>query len=420
MISTLFRRTLGAFLLLTVVLVAVLVVVMRSGYTRSLDAWSTQREQTLQQIALDVLRGETEPTLPMDVPVFIFNTDRELVVSNRGVGRRRDLDDVPMMEVRHQGRHMGFVAAGPAMFQADTANRALVAALTRAAITGIVLVGFFAVAIALVLARALSQSAMRVAAGIDRIARGEAGVQIQETGAREIRGIAESANLLARRIDAEQQIRAQWVQDVAHDLRSPVASVKAQLEAIADGVHQPDAKRLSRLQEEMTRMETLIGDLDELMRLEAPELSLTIRPVPAGPFLESLRERFEPVASGAGVTLGMTTGADVSLPADEARLYRAVANILANGIRHAARGTEVHCTVRNDGTITVHNKGDVIPPEDLPRLFDRLYRGEYARHSSGSGLGLTIARRIIELHGGTIQITSDAVSGTTVTIKLGT
>lgn len=417
MISTLFRRTLGAFLLLTVVLVVMLVVVMANGYTRSLDAWSTQREQMLQQIALEVLRGESDSSLPMDVPVFIFNTDRDLIVSNRGVGRRRELDDVPMMEVRHQGRHMGYVAAGPAMFQADTANRALVSALTRAAVTGLVLVSIFALVIALVLARALSQPAMRVATGIDRIARGESGVRIEESGAREIRGIAESANLLARRLDAEQQIRAQWVQDVAHDLRSPVASVKAQLEAIADGVYLPDAERMGRLREEMTRMETLIGDLDELMRLEAPELTLAVEPVAVPSFIESLRERFEPVAHAAGVTLIME-GADISFPADEARLYRGVANILANAIRHAARETAVRCSITSERTITVHNRGDVIPPEDLPRLFDRLFRGEYARHSPGSGLGLTIARRVVELHGGTIQITSDATAGTTVTIQL--
>ncbi len=460
--NSLYRRIMAAILLTVLVILGIVVFGLFSGYNRSLAAWSTERRFAVERAARETLRasraddpradypraddphrdgpwtgdaGTSEPSdivppaalLPLDVPVFIYDRDRELIASNRGVGRRRELEGMPLNPVRTpDGTVLGYYSVGAAQFQADTANQALLAALRRAAVAALLAAVVLAVVSAPMLARSLSRPAREVAAGIDRMAEGALETRIPEVGVREIAGIARSANLLAARLEEEQQIRAQWVQDVAHDLRSPVAMIKAQIEAIADGVYAADPPRMRRLMGELGRMEQLISDLDELMRLEAPGLSPERREFSARSFLEDLRERFTDLLAENSMTLETTivleSGAvtDV-IQGDENLLYRAVSNLIANAIRYGT-GNIVRCTVGSVDhdvvRISVWNDGPTVPPEDLSRVFDRLYRGEYARNTPGSGLGLTIARRIAELHGGTIRMDSAAGSGTTVTIEL--
>lgn len=442
--TSMFRRTLATFLFTVLVIVAILALGLFSGYNRSLRAWSGERRGEVERAARALLRaqeggdgapaaGVYESTLPRDVPVFVYNRERQLLFSNRGTGRRRDLENMPMFAVENEeGAVVGYFSVGAAQFHTDTANRALVDALVRTVIAAfLAAVGIAAVA-AFLLARYLSRPAAQVAGGLDRLADGELDARVPEVGAREIAGIARSANSLAERLQGEQQIRTQWVQDVAHDLRSPVAMIKAQLEAIADGVYRADAPRVGRLLGELNRMEQLINDLDELMRLEAPELRPDVRSFSAAALLESLRERFAVILEDTGVALETQCTAS-SIAGDENLLYRALSNILANAIRHAGTDSErdevspersvVRCTVERerDNTpvrITVWNGGTPIPPEELPRVFDRLFRGEYARNTRGSGLGLTIARRIVEIHRGEIRVDSGAGVGTTVTIDL--
>lgn len=442
--NSMFRLVLAAFLLTVLVIVAVLAAGLFSGYSRSLVAWSRERQESVERTARQVLherhRGSAEGTvavlqdpalLPLDVPVFIYDQDRRLVASNRGVGRRRDVDAMPMLPIHDKDAGLlGYYAVGSAQFQADTANQALLTALTRAAIAALAAAIGLALVSAPLLARFLSRPAATVAVGIDKMATGDLAERIPETGAREIARIARSANLLALRLEEERHIRAQWVQDVAHDLRSPVAMIKAQLEAIADGVYQADSVRLNRLLSELGRVETLISDLDELMRLEAPELRLETAAFSAPGFLASLAERFADALAREGIVLEQDSRV-ATITGDENLLYRAVSNLLSNAIRHGGEGADgrrvVRCSVTSPAgagvapdtvRISVWNNGPVVPPEELPRVFDRLYRGEYARNTAGSGLGLTISRRIVLLHRGTIAMDSAAGQGTTVTIDL--
>lgn len=427
---SMFRLVLATFLITVLVILGVLALGLFSGYSRSLTAWSRERQSSVERSARDVLssREGAATLLPADVPVFVYDRDRQLVASNRGVGRRRDVEGMPLLPVRDgDDTLLGYYSVGSAQFQADAANQALLQALLRGAVAALVAATAIAFVSAPLLARYLSRPAAEVASGIDRMAEGNLGIALPEVGVREISGIARSANLLAQRLRREQSIRTQWVQDVAHDLRSPVAMIKAQLEAIADGVYQADAPRLQRLMGELGRVETLIQDLDELMRLEAPELKPSIRSFSAAAFLAGLRERFADTLAETGRTLEEQCAVD-QITADENLLYRALSNLLSNAIRYGGSGTGggagggiVRCTITdNDAVlrISVWNEGPPIPPEDLPRLFDRLYRGEYARNTPGSGLGLTIARRIVQLHEGTIAADSAAGAGTTVTIEI--
>ncbi len=420
---SLFRRTFLAFLAILAVLLLVLGGALVAGYNRSISAWSEHRIRTIEDSARQILAGRpaAEVPLPQDIPVFIYGADEGLVASNRGVGRRRDAEHSDRVPIRTADGIVGYYSVGATAFRNDAANRILLESLLRAAVSGSLAAFAVAAAAAWLFARSLSTPAARVARGIDSIAHGVPSEPIPEQGAEEIGRIARAANTLANRLQSEAHLRTQWAQDVTHDLRTPIASMRAQLEAILDGVYPADPPRIAGTLAELARLESLIGDLEELMRLEAPEVRLESGRFSAGDFARTLVRRFEHEASRKQITLVADTSAQ-TVQGDEALLFRAASNLLANAVRHAHEGSEVSLRIAsgdgNSMAISVHNHGIPIPADELPHLFDRLFRGEYGRTSAGSGLGLTIVRRIAQLHGGEVTVSSDAVQGTTFSIRL--
>jgi two-component system, OmpR family, sensor histidine kinase BaeS len=439
---SLFRRTLVAFGVSFVVLLGVLVVALVGGYRHSIDRWSHERMATVERAARQALTGQAGDSsrLPSDVPVFVYDAAGKLVASNRGAGRQRDTEDWERVQLRDGDRVIGSFEVGQAAFRNDSANRTLTDTLIRTAFAGALAAFASGMVTALLFARSLSRPAANVAAGIDAIARGGDGPPIPEDGSEEIARIAKAANTLATHLRDERALRAQWARDVTHDLRTPIASIRAQLEAVVDGVYEASTDRVRRLLDELARVQLLINDLDELMRLESPETTLNASPIDAQEFVDTIRCRLAPDAERRGLVLDAQVTAK-SISGDEILLDRAVSNIVANAVRHAAEDTRIEIVVRgrsaltscprpaqdaapfpalaqHDVEVTVRNQGDPIPAEELPHLFDRLYRGEYARTSPGSGLGLTIAKRIVGLHGGVIDITSSPEDGTLVRIAL--
>ena len=440
---SLFQRTFLAFLTGFLVVLIILAGSLAVGYRQSLRIWSEQRQGMIEQSARELLEehsGErhgmdmggrphdsnrlndmTRRGMPSDVPVFVYDADGSIIATNRGDGRRREVSTpAERQPVRSGNRIVGYYSVGPVAFRGDDANRALTEALMRAAIAGTALAWIAALGAAWWFSRSLSAPAARVAHGIDSMAHGVPTQPIPAGGTREIARIAQSANLLAERLHSEQALRAQWAQDVTHDLRTPIASIRAQLEAVIDGVYQADPARIAGTLEELARVEGLINDLDELMRLEEPTRSLTITEFDSAGFAAALQQRFAPELQQK--QLAWQTAVETpQITADEGLLLRAVSNLVANAIRHADPGSPVALSIRQTDAgqlaIQVCNQGPTVPEEEIPRLFERLYRGEYARGTRGSGLGLTIARRIVRLHAGEITMDSDS-SGTVVTISL--
>ncbi len=420
---SLFRRTFIAFISSFAVLLIVLGGALVAGYHHSLSTWSARRMTMVENAARRILSGSPagEEQLPQDVPVFIYDASGRLIASNRGVGRRRDLEhEEQRVALRAGERLMGYYSVGSTVFRNDAANRALAQSLVRAAAAGALAAFAAAVVAAWGFARSLSNPAARVAEGIDSIAHGAPTEPIPEQGAEEIARIAHAANMLAVRLSNERSLRAQWAQDVAHDLRTPIASIRAQLEAIVDGVYQPDPKRINGTLAELGRVERLIADLDELMRLEEPNVKMNLSRFSAADFAATLAQRFGHELEKKQI-LWEVDAQDAQLSGDETLLHRALSNVLANAIRHTPERGRIRLALVRGGEgvrVTVTNDGPPIPPHELPHLFERLYRGEYARNSDGSGLGLTIAQRIVLLHNGTIDISSNTAEGTTVSIAL--
>ncbi|AFG38349.1 HAMP domain-containing sensor histidine kinase [Spirochaeta africana] len=436
---SLFQRSFLAFLAGYTVLLVILGGSIAIGYRQSMQAWSAQRSGMIEQSARELLRehagerrgmgpqSQAHPRspghagMPGDTPFFVYDTDGNVIASSLPEGRRRELS-VPdeRRPIRSEDRILGYYAAAPAAFRNDAANRALTEALLRAAAAGIALGIAAALAAAWGFSRSLAAPAARVASGIDLIAHGSLAAPIPGGRTREIARIAQAANLLAQRLRSEQQLRSQWAQDVTHDLRTPVASIRTQLEAIVDGVYPLEPARISGTLQELARVEHLIADLDELMRLEEPGRPLQTDRIPAAGFTDALRQRFELELQQRSLEWRTSPGISEFI-GDHDLLLRAVSNLIANAIRHAAPASTIDLEItgsRESVRLLVRNQGEVVPDEEIPHLFERLYRGEYARGTAGSGLGLTIARRIAELHHGSISMHSSRASGTVVTIEI--
>jgi two-component system sensor histidine kinase BaeS len=218
----------------------------------------------------------------------------------------------------------------------------------------------------------------------------------------------------------EETLRRQWAADIAHDLRTPIAALKSQFEGMIDGVLELTRDRIAKNSIELLRIETLINDLGELTRLESPEIRIHRESIDADLFFKELNNRFEHEFEKNRLSIMWEKGVD-TFTGDEGLVLRAVSNFISNAIRHTPEGGKIRIAIDKNGkdyTISVFNSGEGIPREEIAKVFDRLYRGEYARKTPGSGLGLTISQKIAELHAGKVTIKSSNDHGTTVEMRI--
>jgi two-component system sensor histidine kinase BaeS len=420
-VKGLFGRNLLAFLAALLILIAMVTLVFFLGFSMSLREWSRDKSSEVQGFARDLLMGKpVSGSIPEETTFVVYDAAGNLIYSNRGPGRIRQIEERELLSVEQGGEVLGSYYAGTPHFRNDAANDRFIRSMTR--VVWVSLLGAFVLSLlfSLLLSKSLSAPSRRVAAGLDRMSRGDLESRIPEEGATEIAQIAAAANRLSRRLAKEQELRRQWAEDIAHDLRTPVTALKAQFEGMRDGVLDISAHRIDKNIREIQRIESLVLDLEELTRLESPEQALKMGPVKAEELLGDLRERFSMLMERKKVRWEFHTEIE-ALELDEALMQRALSNILSNAVRHVDEGGEVELRILRRGdeaVLLIRNTGDTIPEADIPKLFDRLYRGEKARTSPGSGLGLTIARQIVDLHKGRITVESTEAEGTLVTIIL--
>ena len=432
--NRLFVRTLLTVLAALLILIAVMASVAVVGFRRSLDEWERTRTLQLEETARRILLSFPEIAaveVPDDVPIFVYDAVGQLVFSNRGEGGRRragvgsssglQAGHGDLVAIEEDGKLLGYYRSAMMRFENDAANRRFLDSLRLTIGLGLALAVIIAVCFALLFSRSLSAPAVLLSRGLDRITHGDLSVRVPERGAEEIAGIAHSTNRLAEQLQRERGMRRQWVQDIAHDLRTPIAAMRAQFEGMRDGVLDLSKDRIEKSLKEIARIETLVSDLEELMRLESPEMRVAIEQVETAAFLEEIAERFTAQLARKQIQFRSHRGID-RFPADPALLQRAVTNFFTNALRHTPRGGRIELSIASGAggrtVVSLANSGEPIPPEDLEKVFDRLYRGEYARSSPGSGLGLTIAKRIAELHGGTLSIRNPEEGGVVVEMVL--
>ena len=313
--------------------------------------------------------------------------------------------------VNYKGQPAAYVWVKTAEFAiTDSDNKRFYYSIFLTLILGVIASGGVALFSTYLISGKIAREATAVSSGLELLASGSRKVVFPEKGSTEILSISRSADILQKRLIKEEQSRKQWTQDIAHDLRTPTAAIKAQLEAMIDGVFKADTARLTKLLGELRSLEVLIEDMNRLTSIESPEAKPVFSELAAQDLGDIINERFTMAAMEKKITL--TIDAEkFSFQCDSNLFIRAVSNLVQNSIQYSPDNSRVNIFIRelkNNAVITVENPGE-IPEEEIGKIFNRLYRGEFSRATSGTGLGLTIAEAAVRLHQGNINVENTIV-----------
>jgi signal transduction histidine kinase len=277
-----------------------------------------------------------------------------------------------------------------------------------------------AVFAALVLARSIAASLRRVGTASHALAAGELSARAPAGGPREIAELAASFNAMAAGIEQLFDARRELVAWASHDLRAPIASMQAMLEAIEDGLASAE-DYLPTLREQVRTLSMLVDDLFELARIDAGVLTLELRRMPVEPLVASTLRLLRPEAEARGVALSAEVAADVEAQLAPNEFERVLFNLVTNALRHTPSDGAVAVRVErraDDLLLRVEDSGEGLPDEAPARMFERFWRADRARSGSGAGLGLAIARGLVEAHGGRIWAENRPQGGACVSFTL--
>lgn len=262
------------------------------------------------------------------------------------------------------------------------------------------------------IARRVQRSISPVTRSVQQIAGGHYGSRVDKPAiGREFDELVASFNELARRLDATESTRRRMLSDLAHEMRTPVATIESHLEAIEDGVRLLDDDTLHILRTATGRLSRLAHDVSAVSRAEEHLTRLIHTDTDTGTLITAAIDALRSEYSAKGVTLQMRIDQDVPVTVDSDRINQVLTNLLHNALRHTAQGGTVTVTSRlQDGNaeISVADTGEGIAEQHLDHIFDRFYRVDTARDRAhgGSGIGLTITRALVEAHGGHIHVHS--------------
>lgn len=257
-----------------------------------------------------------------------------------------------------------------------------------------------------------------VMAAADRVSAGDYAVRVQERGPQDVRRLSRAFNEMTERLGSNEDRRRQLLADVTHELRTPLSVIRAHLEAIADGLYPADPEHLGRIVEETAVMSRLLDDLQTLSTAEAGALRLHRQPTRPGELVDTAVASFSARAAEGAVRLsGRVDDDPPEVDVDPVRIGEVLSNLLSNAVRHTPEGGEVvvSAVARAHGVeFAVRDSGPGIPVEQRAHVFDRFSR---SADSPGAGLGLAIAKSLVEAHGGRIRAESDT-AGTTISFEI--
>ena len=288
--------------------------------------------------------------------------------------------------------------------------------------------GSVAIAIALlltfVLSRRITSPIGALAKAARRLGRGDLSQRVQLRGEGEVAALGQAFNSMAADLEHAEQLRRNMVADVAHELRTPLSNIQGYLEAIRDRVIKPDAATIHSLSEETALLSRLVNELQELSLAEAGELKLVYQAEDITKLVKQAVTPWQPKVTAKEISLSLDLPDNLPLVnIDWQRVNQVLHNLLENAVAYTHKGGTINVAAITRGDwveVSVSDTGEGIPAEDLPHIFERFYRVDKsrARATGGSGLGLTIAKRLVEAHGGTITAQSELGKGSRFSFTL--
>lgn len=267
-----------------------------------------------------------------------------------------------------------------------------------------------------------------IVAALDAAADGDLSQRVREEHRGPMGRLARSYNQMADELEKADRRRRNLTADVAHELRTPLHIIQGNLEGILDGIYEPSEDHLEATLEETRQLARLVEDLRLLSLAESGEMTLVLETIDVDDLLADVVTSFEGLAEEKGIRLSIEKNRrevdhPLTISADGGRLDQVLANLISNGLRHTPQGGEIVLSTGRDANevwIRVRDTGDGISEEDLPFVFDRLWRGDrsLASQDHRSGLGLAIARQLVRAHGGDIDVNSRFGEGSEFVVRL--
>jgi signal transduction histidine kinase len=295
---------------------------------------------------------------------------------------------------------------------AETTTQAFRSAMLQALLLSAGAATLAAVVVSLFVSTRIVTPIQRLLAASRRIANGHYAERVPAAEPDELGALAAQFNTMASALEAAERRLVALIGDVAHELRTPLATIEGYTEGLLDGVVAPGVETWALLHDEAGRLRRLVQELQELSRAEARQLPLQLRTCPPAELIGQAVQRIAPQYAEKGVTLASDVPADLpAARADSDRIIQVLINLLGNALRYTPAGGAVKMRAeQQQDTVTFHiaDSGIGIAPEHLPHLFERFYRVDKARSRAlgGSGIGLTISRAIVEAHDGQIWAAS--------------
>lgn len=289
--------------------------------------------------------------------------------------------------------------------------------IVRYILWGGLIAGGIALAITFLLSRRILKPVNTLTRAARRLGKGDLTQRVSIDDRGEVGELARAFNSMAGELERNLQLQQNMVADVAHELRTPLSNLKGYLEAIGDGVIEPDADTICSLSEEVALLSRLVSDLHELSLAEVGKLKLNRTSQDVAGLVGDAVAGIRGKAVARGLSISASIPADLpEVDVDPYRIGQVLRNLLENAIAHTGEGGVITVGAEQEGDgveISVTDTGEGIPADELPNIFERFYRVDKsrARSTGGSGLGLTIARRLVEAHGGRIEARSEVGRG---------
>lgn len=328
------------------------------------------------------------------------------------------------IQLEVDGRTVGYLVSETNSQVSQVATQGLMTRINQAAFTATIFASIIALALALFLSYRLLRPVRELTQAAQQLAAGDLGQRVPVRGGDELATLANTFNHMAASLQLAETNRRALTADIAHELRTPLAVQRAHLEALEDGIYDLTIESLRPIEEHNYLLTRLVEDLRMLALADSGQLELVRTPTDFPALVQRVTARLEPPAADRQIQIQLTLDEDCPLLSlDAQRIEQILHNLLDNALRYTADGGLIRVQlslVTDQCVLTVHDNGSGIPPEDLPRIFERFYRADKARSRAdgGTGLGLSIAQKIAQAHGGDLAAANHPEGGAIFTLSL--
>lgn len=352
--------------------------------------------------------------------IFLLDADKTPVIGEIPLDFIQD----KLLPVKVNGAEVGWLGITVISGIQLPEEQAFIKQLRNNLLIGLGLGLIVAALLAWILARNLSRPVNELAEGVRALAAGNFKNRLHTRGSDEIASLGDDVNRLSSALSEHETARQRWMSDIAHELRTPLAIISGELEAMSDGVRPLDKEQLASVREEVKHLTSLVDDLHSLTLTDSGAFAYKMQEVDLDELVQMTADSFQGQATEKDLMLSYASPQQaIKLQGDEQRLRQLLRNLLDNSVRYTDAGGKISIILKKDkkqAQLTINDTAPGASADECEHLFERLYRleGSRNRNSGGSGLGLAICRNIVEAHGGQITATPGPGGGLTITTRL--